>query len=135
MNEIILRNMSEESKKNMTTLKHTGIELTSGVVAGIAAATLSQVISCPPVRVLTVACGHTFVSDQQGKRRRRRSYFALIFTRQGSWIAWIVCWIGAENGHDCTLLLQDFAHCRRSLCLDNLRFTRISRRCLGLLRL
>jgi solute carrier family 25 (mitochondrial phosphate transporter), member 3 len=43
MNEIILRNMSDESKKNMTSLKHTGIELTSGIVAGIAAATLSQV--------------------------------------------------------------------------------------------
>lgn len=43
MNEIILRNMSEESKKNMTPLKHTTIELTSGIVAGIAAATLSQV--------------------------------------------------------------------------------------------
>jgi solute carrier family 25 (mitochondrial phosphate transporter), member 3 len=43
MNEIILRNMSEESKKNMSTLKHTAIELTSGVAAGIAAATLSQV--------------------------------------------------------------------------------------------
>jgi hypothetical protein len=45
MNEIILRNMSDESKKNMTSLKHTCIELTSGIVAGIAAATLSQV--CP----------------------------------------------------------------------------------------
>ena len=43
MNEIILRNMSEESQKNMTPLKHTTIELASGVVAGIAAATLSQV--------------------------------------------------------------------------------------------
>lgn len=43
MNEIILRNMSEESKRNMTPLKHTTIELTSGIVAGIAAATLSQV--------------------------------------------------------------------------------------------
>jgi solute carrier family 25 (mitochondrial phosphate transporter), member 3 len=43
MNEIILRNMSEESKKNMSTLKHTAIELASGVAAGIAAATLSQV--------------------------------------------------------------------------------------------
>lgn len=45
MNEIILRSMSEESKKNMTPTKHTTIELTSGVVAGIAAATLSQVPS------------------------------------------------------------------------------------------
>jgi len=45
MNEIILRNMSDESKKNMTSIKHTTIELTSGVVAGIAAATLSQVQS------------------------------------------------------------------------------------------
>lgn len=42
MNEIILRNMSEESRKNMTSLKHTTIELASGIVAGIAAATLSQ---------------------------------------------------------------------------------------------
>jgi solute carrier family 25 (mitochondrial phosphate transporter), member 3 len=44
MNELILRNMSDESKKNMSSLKHTSIELTSGVVAGIAAATLSQVV-------------------------------------------------------------------------------------------
>lgn len=44
MNEIILNSMSEESKKNMSSLKHTGIELTSGIVAGIAAATLSQVM-------------------------------------------------------------------------------------------
>lgn len=63
MNEIILRNMSEESKKNMTSLKHTGIELTSGVVAGIAAAILSQV-RLPPVRVLTTARGHTSISNQ-----------------------------------------------------------------------
>jgi hypothetical protein len=53
MNEIILRNMSEESKKNMTPMKHTSIELTSGIVAGIAAATLSQVPSL--IIVLTIA--------------------------------------------------------------------------------
>jgi len=47
MNELILRSMSEESKKDMTPLKHTGIELTSGIVAGIAAATLSQVCPSP----------------------------------------------------------------------------------------
>jgi len=43
MNEIILRSMSEESKRNMTSVKHTTIELTSGIVAGFAAAILSQV--------------------------------------------------------------------------------------------
>ena len=43
MNELILRNLSEDTKKNMTSLQHTSMELTSGVVAGIAAATLSQV--------------------------------------------------------------------------------------------
>jgi hypothetical protein len=43
MNELIYRRMSEESKKNMSTTTHTGIELISGIVAGIAAATLSQV--------------------------------------------------------------------------------------------
>ena len=53
MNEIILRNMSEESKKNMTPMKHTSIELTSGIVAGIAAATLSQVPSL--IMALTIA--------------------------------------------------------------------------------
>jgi hypothetical protein len=53
MNEIILRNMSEESKKNMTALKHTAIELTSGIAAGIAAATLSQVPISPHILSLT----------------------------------------------------------------------------------
>jgi hypothetical protein len=61
MNELILNNMSEESKKNMSSLKHTGIELTSGVVAGIAAATLSQVSTLK--HNLTLARGYTFITD------------------------------------------------------------------------
>jgi hypothetical protein len=72
MNEIILRNLSEDTKKNMTALKHTGIELTSGVVAGIAAATLSQVRTLPCC-LLIIACGHTSIADQQGQRWGRRS--------------------------------------------------------------
>ena len=61
MNELILNSMSEESKKNMSSLKHTGIELTSGIVAGIAAATLSQVLALKII--LTTARGYTFVTD------------------------------------------------------------------------
>ena len=61
MNELILNSMSEESKKNMSSLKHTGIELTSGIVAGIAAATLSQVLAFK--HNLTIACRYTFVTN------------------------------------------------------------------------
>ena len=62
MNEIILRNMSDDSKKNMTTLKHTSIELTSGIIAGIAAATLSQARSLRSLD-LTIACGYAPISN------------------------------------------------------------------------
>ena len=61
MNELIYRSMSEESKKNMSSLKHTGIELTSGIVAGIAAATLSQVCSLGAVNI---ARGYIVIANQ-----------------------------------------------------------------------
>ena len=67
MNEILYRNISEESKKNMSSLKHTGIELTSGIVAGIAAATLSQVPNPPIPSYVIVACRYVTVANQQGK--------------------------------------------------------------------
>jgi hypothetical protein len=63
MNELILRSMSEESKRNMSALKHTGIELTSGIVAGIAAATLSQVRVFRE-KMFNLARGYPLVSDQ-----------------------------------------------------------------------
>ena len=61
MNELILNSMSEESKKNMSSLKHTGIELTSGIAAGIAAATLSQVSAFK--HNLTIARRYTFITN------------------------------------------------------------------------
>jgi len=64
MNELILRSMSEESKKNMTPVKHTTIELTSGVVAGIAAAILSQVCIHLHQMSLTIACRHSSLADK-----------------------------------------------------------------------
>lgn len=41
-NEIAYRNMSEETKRNLSHLQRSGISLGSGVVAGVAAAVLSQ---------------------------------------------------------------------------------------------
>ncbi|KIO25667.1 hypothetical protein M407DRAFT_207778 [Tulasnella calospora MUT 4182] len=41
-NEIAYRNMSEETKRNLSHLQRNGISLGSGVVAGVAAAVLSQ---------------------------------------------------------------------------------------------
>ncbi|KAG8889616.1 hypothetical protein FRC00_014465, partial [Tulasnella sp. 408] len=41
-NEIVYRNMSEEKKRNLSHLQRNGISLGSGVVAGVAAAVLSQ---------------------------------------------------------------------------------------------
>ena len=101
MNELILRNMSEESKKNMTSLKHTGIELTSGVVAGIAAATLSQVRP-PPLRLLTTARGHTSISNQQRQGWRRRSGVSSVYIGQSSRVSRPICGIRTKNAHDCT---------------------------------
>jgi hypothetical protein len=71
MNELILRNMSEESKKNMTSVKHTAIELTSGVVAGIAAATLSQVglFLIHTDSSLRIPCCHKSTRAKVGKAR------------------------------------------------------------------
>jgi hypothetical protein len=61
MNELIYRSISEESKKNLSSLKHTGIELTSGIVAGIAAATLSQVC---PLDAVNIARGYIVIANQ-----------------------------------------------------------------------
>ncbi|KAG8891598.1 hypothetical protein FRC01_014611, partial [Tulasnella sp. 417] len=41
-NEIVYRNMNEETKRNLSHLQRNGISLGSGVVAGVAAAVLSQ---------------------------------------------------------------------------------------------